>query len=145
MRLRRIAFWASLTTLTMLVSAFVWLITADLGLFKPQVEDLVNNVSEAKSKDFVTESILATGTLHGKTWLGFNWIQYEDLTYDPSNATHRECLAFYGPHICFGDGQRRTDIRVRYDLSDALEIRTRTRLGACRKQNSSVIVNCVES
>lgn len=110
-----------------------------------QVSDLINNVSESKSRDFVTESILSTGTLHGKTWLGFNWIQYEDLTFDSGDASVRECLAFYKPHICFGDGERRTDIRVRYDLSDALEVRTRTRLGACRKQNSSIIINCEEA
>jgi len=110
-----------------------------------QVKDLVTNVAESKSRDFVTESILSTGTLHNRTWLGFNWIQYEDLIYDPSAGTHRQCLAWHKPHIVLGDGERRTDIRVRYDLSDALEIRTRTRLGACRKQNSSVIIKCVES
>jgi hypothetical protein len=110
-----------------------------------QVADLINNVSESKSRDFVTESILNTGTLHGKTWLGFNWIQYEDLSTDAGDVSVRECLAFYKPHIVFGDGERRSDIRVRYDLSDALEVRTRTRLGACRKQNSSIIINCEEA
>lgn len=47
--MRRFAFWASLSTLAMLVLAFVWLVTADLGLFKPQVERFV---TETAGRDF---------------------------------------------------------------------------------------------
>jgi hypothetical protein len=38
MRWRRIAFWATFSTLALIVLALSWLWTADLGLFKPQLE-----------------------------------------------------------------------------------------------------------
>ena len=38
---RRITFWFSLSALVLLVLAFTWLWTADLGVFRPQVERLV--------------------------------------------------------------------------------------------------------
>lgn len=41
MRWRRIAFWATFSTLALVVLALSWLWTADLGVFKPQVERLV--------------------------------------------------------------------------------------------------------
>lgn len=41
MRWRRIAFWFSVSTLTLLVLALGWLWTADLGVFKPQLERFV--------------------------------------------------------------------------------------------------------
>jgi uncharacterized protein involved in outer membrane biogenesis len=41
MRWRRIAFWATLGALALIVLALSWLWTADLGVFKPQVERFV--------------------------------------------------------------------------------------------------------
>ena len=41
MRWRRIAFWATLCTLALAVLALSWLWTADLGVFKPQLERFV--------------------------------------------------------------------------------------------------------
>ena len=41
MRWRRIAFWFTFSTLVMIVLALSWLWTADLGVFKPQVERFV--------------------------------------------------------------------------------------------------------
>jgi len=41
MRWRRIAFWVTFSTLALIVLALTWLWTADLGLFKPQVEKFV--------------------------------------------------------------------------------------------------------
>ena len=43
MRWRRIAFWLSLGTLALIVLALTWLWTADLGVFKPQVEQFVTD------------------------------------------------------------------------------------------------------
>jgi uncharacterized protein involved in outer membrane biogenesis len=42
MRWRRLAFWLSIGTLTLIVLAITWLWTADLGVFKPQVERFVS-------------------------------------------------------------------------------------------------------
>ena len=41
MRWRRIAFWISFSTFALIVLALAWLWTADLGVFKPQIERLV--------------------------------------------------------------------------------------------------------
>jgi len=41
MRWRRIAFWVTFSTLALIVLALSWLWTADLGVFKPQVERIV--------------------------------------------------------------------------------------------------------
>ncbi len=41
MRWRRIAFWAMFSTLALIVLALSWLWTADLGVFKPQLERFV--------------------------------------------------------------------------------------------------------
>ena len=41
MRWRRITFWASLSMLALVVLALTWLWTADLGVFRPQIERLV--------------------------------------------------------------------------------------------------------
>ena len=43
MRWRRLAFWTTFSTLALIVLALSWLWTADLGVFKPQVERLVSN------------------------------------------------------------------------------------------------------
>jgi len=43
MRWRRIAFWTTFSTLALIVLALSWLWTADLGVFKPQVERLVSD------------------------------------------------------------------------------------------------------
>ena len=42
MRWRRIAFWTTFSTFALIVLALSWLWTADLGVFKPQVERLVS-------------------------------------------------------------------------------------------------------
>ena len=49
MRWRRITFWASLSVLALIVLALTWLWTADLGVFKPQVERIV---SEQTGRNF---------------------------------------------------------------------------------------------
>jgi hypothetical protein len=41
MRWRRIAFWTTFSTLALIVLALTWLWTADLGVFKPQLERLI--------------------------------------------------------------------------------------------------------
>ena len=49
MRWRRITFWFSLSVLALIVLALTWLWTADLGVFRPQVERLV---AENTGRDF---------------------------------------------------------------------------------------------
>jgi hypothetical protein len=52
MRWQRIAFWLSLGTLALVVLALTWLWTADLGVFKPQVERFV---TEQTGREFAIE------------------------------------------------------------------------------------------
>jgi uncharacterized protein involved in outer membrane biogenesis len=52
MRWRRIAFWFTFSTLVMIVLALSWLWTADLGVFKPQVERFV---AEQTGRDFAID------------------------------------------------------------------------------------------
>ena len=48
MRWRRIAFWLSVGTVVLIVVALTWLWTADLGVFKPQVERLITEQTGRK-------------------------------------------------------------------------------------------------
>lgn len=52
MRWRRIAFWLSLGTVALIVLALTWLWTADLGVFKPQVEQFV---TEKTGREFAID------------------------------------------------------------------------------------------
>lgn len=52
MRWRRIAFWLGLGTLALIVLALTWLWTADLGVFKPQVEQFV---TEKTGREFAID------------------------------------------------------------------------------------------
>jgi len=52
MRWRRIAFWVTFSTLALIVLALTWLWTADLGVFKPQVERFV---TEQTGREFAID------------------------------------------------------------------------------------------
>ena len=52
MRWRRIAFWFSFSTIVLIVLALTWLWTADLGVFKPQVERFV---TEKTGREFAID------------------------------------------------------------------------------------------
>jgi hypothetical protein len=52
MRWRRIAFWISFGTLALVVLAVTWLWTADLGVFKPQLERFI---TEKTGREFLIE------------------------------------------------------------------------------------------
>ncbi len=52
MRWRRIAFWFTFSTLVIIVLALTWLWTADLGVFKPQVQRFV---AEQTGRDFAID------------------------------------------------------------------------------------------
>lgn len=55
MRWRRIAFWLTFSTLTLIVLALTWLWTADLGVFKPQLERIV---TEKTGREFAIDGNL---------------------------------------------------------------------------------------
>jgi uncharacterized protein involved in outer membrane biogenesis len=55
MRWRRVAFWIGLSTLALIVLVLTWLWTADLGVFKPQVERFV---TEKTGREFAIDGNL---------------------------------------------------------------------------------------
>jgi uncharacterized protein involved in outer membrane biogenesis len=55
MRLRKVFFWSFLALFTAIVLALAWLWTADLGIFKPQIERLV---TEKTGREFAIEGEL---------------------------------------------------------------------------------------
>ena len=55
MRLRKFFFWSFLALFTAIVLALTWLWTADLGVFKPQIERLV---TEKTGREFAIDGDL---------------------------------------------------------------------------------------
>ena len=83
MRWRRIAFWVTFSTLALIVLALSWLWTADLGVFKPQLERFV---TEQTGRDFVIDgefhvdlagqtTVIAEGVRFGNA----EWAESEDM------------------------------------------------------------------
>lgn len=110
----------------------------------PQKGDLMS-IAQATDRDYANTNLIKGGQIHGTEWAGFQWRQYEDLSYDPSNATHRQCLAYYKPDIVLAESGMQTFMDPLPERSHALQLRPSVRLGSCRINNSSIIINCVES
>jgi len=83
MRWRRIAFWVTFSTLALIVLALSWLWTADLAMFKPQLERFV---TEQTGRDFVIDgefhvdvagqtTVIAEGVRFGNA----EWAESEDM------------------------------------------------------------------
>jgi hypothetical protein len=109
----------------------------------PQEEqDLIQNVIELKSSDYTQVQPITDGTLEGKTWMGFQWrTQTRDL---PISETYiRRAFAYHKDYVEFGDGERRVSIDVMPGDSHAIQIRSRCRMGASRRQEEGVVaVEC---
>jgi hypothetical protein len=108
-----------------------------------QKQELMS-IAQATDKDYANTVLVRNGTIHGTFWAGFTWVQYEDLTYDPSDLNDRHCLAFYKPDIILGESQMKTHMDILPQMSHALQIRPSVKLGSCRINNSSIIVKCSE-
>lgn len=109
-----------------------------------QVEDLMS-MAQATDRDYAMTSLIKEGQIHGTMWAGFKWIQYEDLSYDASDADARQCLAFSKNDIVLAESGMQTYMDVLPTRSHALQIRPDVMLGSCRINNSSIIVKCLEA
>jgi len=105
----------------------------------PQEElDLITNVIELKSSDFTQVQPITDGSLNGKTWMGFYWkTQVRDLPISEANT--RRGFAFHKDYVTFGDGERRVTIDILPTDSHAIQIRSRCRMGATRRQEEGVV------
>lgn len=110
----------------------------------PQKSDLMS-LAQATDRDYANTNLIKGGQIHGTEWAGFNWRQYEDLSYDSGNPTHRECLAYYKRDIILAESGMQTYMDVLPERSHALQLRPSVRIGSCRINNSALIINCVES
>lgn len=110
----------------------------------PQEEqDLITNVIQLQSSDYTAVQPITDGTLDGKTWMGFKWkTQVRDLPLSESNRIRR-AFAFHKDYVEFGDGERRVTIDILPTDSHAIQIRSRCRMGATRRQEEGVVaVEC---
>jgi len=109
----------------------------------PQEEqDLIANVIQVQSSDYTAVQPITDGSLNGKTWMGFMWkTQVRDL---PISETYiRRAFAYHKNYVEFGDGERRVSIDIMPGESHAIQIRSRCRMGASRRQEEGVVaVEC---
>lgn len=109
----------------------------------PQEEqDLIANVIQVQSSDYTAVQPITDGSLDGKTWMGFKWkTQVRDL---PISETYiRRAFAYHKDYVEFGDGERRVTIDILPEKSHAIQIRSRCRMGASRRQEEGVVaVEC---
>jgi hypothetical protein len=109
----------------------------------PQEEqDLILNVIQVQSSDYTKVQPITDGSLMGKTWMGFTWhTQVRDLPVSEvaGNNYIRRAFAYHSDYVEFGDGQRRVNIDVLPERSQAIQIYARARMGASRRQEEGVV------
>jgi hypothetical protein len=118
------------------------------AIISPQADaDLVRDVDEAKNKDFGNITPVSDGTLHGKYWMGFNWICHTDLTdtdgvsgAGTTTANVTNCLFYHKSQVVFGDGEKRSTIDILPENSHGIQVRTRCRMGALRMEEKGVVL-----
>jgi hypothetical protein len=110
-------------------------------------ESLIRDVDQARNKDYGSITPIADGTLHGKFWMGFNWICHTDLTSitaagsnTTATTTADQCLFYHKSQMKFGDGEKRSSIDILPENSHAIQIRTRSRMGAVRMEEKGVVI-----
>jgi hypothetical protein len=107
-----------------------------------QLSDLINDVVEVKSTDYIARGVVETRKMPDN-WLGFErFIQYEELDADATDTDAYVCLGFIREHMVAFDGEYRFNVDVLPGVSHATQLRPRARIGAVRKQNSVLRVLC---
>jgi hypothetical protein len=110
-------------------------------------ESLIRDVDQARNKDYGSITPITDGTLNGKYWMGFNWIVHTGLTSITANGSNTtatttadQCLFYHKSCMKFGDGEKRSSIDILPENSHAIQIRTRTRMGALRMEEKGVVI-----
>lgn len=109
-----------------------------------QLSDLLVNVVEVKSSDYVNVKALVDGVVN--RFLGFEFVMTELLTLTTATDV-RTCIAYQRDGIALGIGQEKTvKIDIRADLNHTIQIRTVLMIGATRLEEERVVlVYCDES
>lgn len=108
-----------------------------------QKQDLMK-VAEAVNRDYANTALVKNGMIHGTEWAGFTWVEFTGLSFDASDADARQCLAWHPDFIEYGETGFSTKIAELPERDYAIQIYSDAKLGACRTQNASIIVKCLE-
>lgn len=107
-----------------------------------QIDDMLNNVTEVKSSDYVNVKALVNGEID--TFMGFKWIRTELLTTIASNV--RGCYAYVPSGIVMADGGMKSYMDILPTQSHALQVRAVASVGATRTQEQKVVeIACSEA
>lgn len=115
------------------------------AVISPEADEfLVKNVDEARNKDFSNIVPIADGTVGGKMWMGFRWrihtgLTTGDVTGAGGTVAGTNCLFYHKSQIIFGDGEKRSSVDILPTESHAVQCRTRTRMGALRREEKGVV------
>jgi len=106
-----------------------------------QIDDLLGT-TEVTSTDYNSVKALVQGEVN--TFLGFTFIRTELI--DISGST-RSCIAWSRSGLLLGVGiDIETDISVRNDMSNAIQVYARATFGATRMYEEKVVeIQCTES
>lgn len=109
-----------------------------------QIQDLLVNVVEVKSSDYVNVKALESGTVN--RFMGFEFVMTELLTLDAATDI-RTVIAYQRDGIALGVGvEKSVKIDIRADLNHSVQIRTVMMIGATRLEEERVVlIYCDES
>lgn len=109
-----------------------------------QLYDMLANVDQVRSSDYVNVKALVEGTV--SRFCGFEWVMTELLTLNASTDV-RTVIAYQkkGCVLCMGQ-ERKVKISIRDDLNETIQVRTVIQLGATRTEEERVVlIYCDES
>lgn len=109
-----------------------------------QKQDLMS-LAQATSRDYANTALIKNGIIHGTEWAGFTWVEFTGLSFDDEDDNARQCLAWHPDFIEYGEEGFSTKIAELPERDYALQIYSDAKLGACRTQNASIIVKCLEA
>jgi len=109
-----------------------------------QKQDLMS-MAEATDRDYANTMLIKNGVIHGTEWAGFTWVESTGLSFDASDADARQCLVWHPDFIEYGESGFSTRIAELPERDYALQIFSDAKIGACRTQNASLIVKCLEA
>ena len=112
-----------------------------------QNADMILNIEEAKSSDYFNGEILKDGSIKGKKFLGFTFLQYELLNHNVSDDI-RECPVWHKDALVFATNPSLNpgvSIDRVFTRSNMIQIRTTYYQSCTRKRDSVYIIKCDES
>lgn len=117
----------------------------DKAIFLVSIAQLMELLGDEKATNaqYMAVKSLIDGDM--KTFMGFDWVQTEQLPYDASSKK-RTCVAYVREAIDFAFWEdSRTEITIRTDKKNCTQIYTAIGLGGTRSEDKGVVaVDCYE-